>query len=126
MGKFRIREMRERAMLTQAEVASSLDVSEGRYGNWEREDREINLRDAIRLADLFRCTLDELAGREWPPGSTGSAPPEPGEERVARAWRSMNDRGREKLEDYASDLAANPANTSPKSNRLDSEGDLIA
>ena len=63
---FAIKAIRERCGLDQQEVADSLGITKRRYGNWEREDREINLRDAIRLADLFGCTLDELAGRGWP------------------------------------------------------------
>ena len=63
---FQIKKMREKAGMDQQQVADSLGVTKRRYGGWEREEREINLRDAIRLADLFGCTLDELAGRDWP------------------------------------------------------------
>lgn len=65
---FSIKKMRERKGLTQQEVANVLEVKKARYGDWERETTMVNLRDAIRLADLFDCTLDELAGREWPRG----------------------------------------------------------
>ena len=60
---FAIRQMRDRAGLRQQEVADALGVRFATYGSWEREERQINLRDAIRLAELFGCTLDELAGR---------------------------------------------------------------
>lgn len=63
--QFRIALMREYAGLSQQEVADALGIKKARYGDWERETREINLRDAIKLADLFHCTLDELAGREF-------------------------------------------------------------
>lgn len=63
---FAIKKMRNRAGLDQKDVADALGITVRRYGGWEREEREINLRDAIRLADLFGCTLDELAGRPWP------------------------------------------------------------
>ena len=62
--KFQIKQMRERAGLSQQQVADELKIRVGRYGDWERETREINLRDAIKLADMFKCTLDELAGRD--------------------------------------------------------------
>ena len=62
--QFRIALMRERAGFSQQEAADALGIKKGRYGDWERETREINLRDAIRLADLFNCSLDELAGHE--------------------------------------------------------------
>ncbi|MBQ9005826.1 MAG: helix-turn-helix transcriptional regulator, partial [Atopobiaceae bacterium] len=63
---FAIKKMRERKGMTQQEVADALGIKKPRYGDWERETREINLRDAIRLAELFGCSLDELAGRPWP------------------------------------------------------------
>lgn len=62
---FAIKKMRERKGLTQAEAAKDLSIPVRTYGGYEREEREINLRDAIRFADLFECTLDELAGRTW-------------------------------------------------------------
>lgn len=63
---FAIRQMRERAGMTQQDVADVLGVTKSRYGGWEREDREINLSDAMRLADIFGCSLEELAGRRQP------------------------------------------------------------
>ena len=64
--QFRIALMRESAGLSQQDVADALGVKKGRYGDWERETREINLRDAIKLADLFNCSLDDLAGHKAP------------------------------------------------------------
>lgn len=56
--------MRNRAKLNQQQVADALGIPKGRYGDWERETTTLNLKDAIRLADLFNCSLDELAGHE--------------------------------------------------------------
>ena len=89
---FRIGEMRLRAGLTQQQAADALGVKKGRYGSWEREDRDINLVDAVRLADLFRCTLDELAGYE-PPSSALSA----SELQLISDYRSTDDRGRRNI-----------------------------
>lgn len=68
--QFAIKKMRNLAGMTQQQVADALHIKKPRYGDWERETREINLRDAIRLADLFDCTLDELAGRDFPAASS--------------------------------------------------------
>lgn len=88
---FAIKQMRERAGLNQQEVADVLGVKKARYGDWERETTQINLRDAIRLADLFGCTLDELAGREWPRIEANLTP----EERdLLDAYRASNPQGR--------------------------------
>ncbi len=88
---FAIKKMRELAGLSQQETADALSISKRRYGNWEREDREINLRDAIRLADLFHCTLDDLAGREWPRNANALSPTE---SELVDAYRSSDERGR--------------------------------
>ena len=62
--QFKLREMRDRAKLNQQQVADALGIPKGRYGDWERETTTLNLKDAIELADLFGCSLDELAGHE--------------------------------------------------------------
>jgi DNA-binding XRE family transcriptional regulator len=62
--QFKLREMRNRAKLNQQQVADALGIPKGRYGDWERETTTLNLKDAIELADLFNCSLDELAGHE--------------------------------------------------------------
>ena len=92
---FAIKKMRERAGMNQQEVADALGIKKPRYGDWERETTTLNLRDAIRLADLFGCTLDELAGRPWP--SEGL---QPDERELLDAYRSATDAGR-KLIDLA-------------------------
>lgn len=89
-----LRAMRERVGMTQQEVADALDVKRRRYGDWETGRREINLKDAIDLADLFHCTLDELAGIA-----------EPGldedESTIIAAYRATDDGNRERLLDVA-------------------------
>ena len=93
---FAIKKMREKAGYKQQDVADKLDVTIRCYGNWEREDREINLRDAIRLADLFECSLDELAGREWP---KSSSPPLSRTERgIVDAYRASDQSGQEAIQ----------------------------
>lgn len=91
---FAIKQMRERAKMTQPEVAKILGVRVGRYGDWERETREINLREAIKLADIFHCTLDELAGIAKPALSED-------ENVIVAAYRATDDGNRERLLDVA-------------------------
>lgn len=85
--QFAIKKMRNLAGMTQQQVADALDIKKPRYGDWERETREINLRDAIKLADLFHCTLDELAGRDFP-ATTSLAPDE---QQLVDTYRSAPD-----------------------------------
>lgn len=62
-----IKQMRKRSGLNQKDVAAAIGVPVRTYGSWERGERNINLEDACLIADVLRCTLDELAGREVPP-----------------------------------------------------------
>ena len=88
--QFEIARMRSYAGLTQQEAADALGVKKARYGDWERETREINFRDAIRLADLFGCSLDELAGRKTP--DTYRLAPD--EEELIGLYRDCDARGK--------------------------------
>ena len=100
---FAIKKMREKAGYKQQDVADKLDVTIRCYGNWERETREINLRDAIRLADLFECSLDELAGREW---NGSEAPPLSGAEHdIVDAYRACDQSGQEAIQAAVSGIA---------------------
>lgn len=89
---FRIKEMRNRARMTQKQVAEALGIKRPRYGDWERGTTTPNLKDAINMADLFRCTLDELAGRDFPAKATPALSPD--EAHVVDAMRSTDERGR--------------------------------
>ena len=100
---FAIKEMREKAGYKQQDVADKLDVTIRRYGNWEREDREINLRDAIRLADLFECSLDELAGRDWP--ASDSPPLSDAEREIVDAYRACDQSGQEAIQAAVSGIS---------------------
>jgi repressor LexA len=62
----RLRSAREKAGLTQAEVAEKLKISTGAYGHYETGRSEPNLESLNLLADLFKTTVDTLLGREQP------------------------------------------------------------
>lgn len=87
---FAIKEMRQRSGLTQAQVADALGMSTKGYYKWEHAERDISLKDAIALADLFACTLDELAGRVPPSASRL----DDDERAIVDEWRSTDERGR--------------------------------
>jgi len=58
-----LKALRERAGLTQAELAGAAGVPLGTLRCWEQATRGPLLAAAARLADALGCTLDELAGR---------------------------------------------------------------
>ena len=49
--------------MTQAEVASELQISLQAYKHYEAGRRVPSLEMASKIADIFGITLDELAGR---------------------------------------------------------------
>ena len=53
-------EMREKANLRQTEVARVLGVSQGAVANWEAGLNNPTADKLIKMATLYRCTVDEL------------------------------------------------------------------
>lgn len=100
---FAIKKMRMRAGLTQQQAADALGLKKGRYGDWERETREVNLRDAIRIADLFKCTLDELAGRSFIAEGRFS---DPRQEELNRSFEALDPERQDRLVSTAHDMEA--------------------
>ena len=90
-----LREMRERAGMQQQDAAKALGVSAQSLSYWENGKRNINLADAVKLADLYKCSLDELAGRDWPHDNTVRIAPD--EQLVIDAMAKLNRDGRARV-----------------------------
>ena len=61
--KTRIRDLREDADYTQQKVADYLMCDQSLYSKYEREERELPLTYAVKLADLYGVSLDYLVYR---------------------------------------------------------------
>ena len=59
----RLRTLRQRANMSQPELAAALGVSNGCVGNWEVGARQPRKEQEEAIADLFNVSLDYLAGR---------------------------------------------------------------
>ena len=59
-----IRDLREDADKTQAEVAKYLGTSQTMYARYERGENELPLRHLIALCDLYGVSADYILGRE--------------------------------------------------------------
>lgn len=59
----RLRDLREDADLTQAEVGAKLHISQRSYAHFEAGTRGIPIEVLIDLADLYQVNLDYLVGR---------------------------------------------------------------
>lgn len=61
--KNRIRELREAAGMTQADLADRLQVSVPTVSKWENGVIRPSVRNVIQLAEIFGTTMDEVCGR---------------------------------------------------------------
>lgn len=59
----RIKNLREDADMTQAEVGAKLNISQRSYAHFEAGTRGIPLETLIALADLYKVNLDYLVER---------------------------------------------------------------
>ena len=62
--KKRIRDLREDADLTQAQVAEILGTSQTMYARYERGASEMPIRHLIVLSKLYRVSTDYILGLE--------------------------------------------------------------
>lgn len=87
----RIRELRQRARLTQQQLGEQLGVSAVAVGKWERGQTQPDIRSLTRMADIFGTTIDDLCDRVPP------APAEaPNIQVMTRAFRQLTAEEQEK------------------------------
>ncbi len=67
----RITELRERAGMTQTQLADKLGVDNSTVCKWETGVNSPMAKSLFKLADLFGCSIDEICGRE-PPGRSSA------------------------------------------------------
>ena len=60
----RLKELRERKGIPQAELASVLDVAQQTVASWEREKSSPNYDILQKIADYFHVSTDSLLGRD--------------------------------------------------------------
>jgi transcriptional regulator with XRE-family HTH domain len=56
----RIREYREKNNFTQAYIAEKLGVGANAVSQWETGSRSPSVRNLRMLADVFKCSVDDL------------------------------------------------------------------
>ncbi len=59
----RLKQLREERSMTQARLASLLDIDPRAYNRWERGSNMPQLDTLIKIADILKVSLDELVGR---------------------------------------------------------------
>lgn len=61
----KLRELRKQKGITQENLAEKLDISRSKVSSWETNKREMNITEAIKLADLYDVSLDNLFERNY-------------------------------------------------------------
>lgn len=61
--QYKLKEARQNAKLSQAEVANKIGTTQQQMNKYENEQQEMTLQRAVQLADLYNVSLDYLAGR---------------------------------------------------------------
>lgn len=64
-----LRQLRQKASLTQKQLAEKLKVSQSIVAMWETGAAMPSASKLPELADLLHCTIDALYGREPPRGT---------------------------------------------------------
>lgn len=59
----RIRDLREDADLTQAQISKHLNISQRAYSHYENGTRDIPVNTLIALADFYHVSIDYLLER---------------------------------------------------------------
>ena len=60
----RLKELRLKKGLKQQELAEILGIKRNTYSDWENGKTEPSFENLVKLADLFKVSLDWLFGRE--------------------------------------------------------------
>ncbi len=58
----RLKDLREDAEKTQAEIASLLNVSQTAYSKWEKGQRDITIENLIILAKYYNVDMNYITG----------------------------------------------------------------
>ena len=99
----KLKELRAKRDMSQAELAEILGVTQQAVGRWEKELNMPDIETLNKIADYFHVTTDELLGRDAPkaiPAKEAPAPPTI----LMRAEQDLPPEKRKLLEDMAKAL----------------------
>lgn len=82
-----IADFRKASGYTQREVADVIGVTRSAVALWESGTHDVGLSDAVRLAEMFHCSLDALVGHGRDVLTTE-------EQRLVDCYRRTDSRGR--------------------------------
>ena len=60
----KLKELRKERRITQEDLAEVLDISRSKVSSWETSKRDMNITDAVNLANYYEISLDNLLNIE--------------------------------------------------------------
>ena len=90
-----LRNIRRERGWSQGEAAAVAGIPVRRYRSYEYGDTTMPFDAAVALADAFDVSLDHLAGRVWPAGSSEAVSVTPPEAALVADFRRMDDGDRD-------------------------------
>lgn len=101
----RIRDLREDADKTQAEIAEYLGTTAQYYGKYEKGERELPFTRAVQLAEYYGVSLDYLAGRTDLKETQSDTLLSSDEQRLLHRFRALSERNKGKAELFIGQLS---------------------
>ena len=56
----KLKKLRKSKKITQEQLAEKLDISRSKVSSWETNRRDMSITEAIRLANIYEVSLDNL------------------------------------------------------------------
>lgn len=99
--------MRKKAGFKSAKAfADSIGMNPATYTDYEQGRRAFTLEKAWEFADVLECSLDELAGRRWPPEDLASI--DPRRRAMVDAYDALTDDGKTLASEMVASVARDP------------------
>lgn len=99
--------MRKKAGFKSAKAfADSIGMNPATYTDYEQGRRAFTLEKAWEFADVLECSLDELAGRRWPPEDLVSI--DPRRRAMIESYDALTDDGKTLASEMVASVARDP------------------
>ena len=60
-----LQKLRKQQGFTQKEMAEKLNITQSAYSQYETGKTEPDIKTIIKLANILKCSTDELLARKW-------------------------------------------------------------
>lgn len=100
-----LKAIRNKKGITQENLAKKIGLTRRVISAYERKETPVPLDVACAICDTLECTLDELAGREWP----RPAFQDERQEMMNESFEALNDESKSEVAGMVASIASDPA-----------------